>query len=361
MKIIKLIIIIGIVLIGFIIVVKMVPSERFYPKEALSGERFVYEHLYEKNGLLKTDLSDQSDTYLSESIGLWMDYLVEKNDQEAFDEQFDVLTNHFMKESTLIPWLIKEDYLAPANALIDDLRIMKALYHAGEKWNNKTYLKTANKIGEALVQYNMQDETFINHVDLSSHVKGDFLTLSYLVPEALDEMHNQNIISENQYKVNRSILLNAPISEAGFFPQNYYPNDQRYEYDSEVNLIDQYYIGYHRALWGGDVSSLITFTKETLNQYDGKLFGRFSSETKQPTVQYEGTSVYALAILMCLEIGEKELARELYDRMKEYQIRDESSEYDGGYIELTSLKTHAFDNLLPLIAERKGIDEGVFE
>lgn len=102
LKIIKLIIIIGIVLIGFIIVVKMVPSERFYPKEALSGERFVYEHLYEKNGLLKTDLSDQSDTYLSESIGLWMDYLVEKNDQEAFDEQFDVLTNHFMKESTLI-------------------------------------------------------------------------------------------------------------------------------------------------------------------------------------------------------------------------------------------------------------------
>lgn len=351
----------GIVLIGFIIVVKTIATEPIHPKEAISGETFVFEHLYEKNGLLKTDLTGQSDIYLSESIGLWMEYLVEKNDQEAFGEQYDVLTKHFMKESRLIPWLIKKDYLAPANALIDDLRILKALHQAGEKWNNKIYLKTAKEIGEALVQYNMHNQTFINHVDLTSHVKGEFLTLSYLVPEALDEMRNENILSENQYEENRSILLNAPISEAGFFPQNYYPDEQRYEYDSEVNLIDQYYIGYHRAIWDGDVSSLVAFTKEALDQYDGRLFGRFSSETKQPIVRYEGASVYALAILMCLEIEEKELARELYNRMKEYQIRDASSEYDGGYIDLPSLKTHAFDNLLPLIAERKGIDEGIFE
>ncbi|GIO25581.1 putative lipoprotein YdaJ [Ornithinibacillus bavariensis] len=330
-------------------------------KDELSGEAFVKNQLYEKNGLIKTDLTNQSDIYLSESIGLWMEYLVEKSDQAEFDKQVKVLKKYFMNKSTLIPWLIEKNDPAPANALIDDLRIIHALQIAGENWNNKTYLNMAKKMSEELVKVNMLDGVFINHVDIKSQYKGDFLTLSYLVPDTLDYMYKENILQKDQYERNRNILLSAPLSENGFFPQNYYPNEKRYEYDKDINLIDQYYIGYHRALWGGDVSALVEFTKESLDEYDGVLYGRFSNETKQPIVQYEGASVYALAILMCLEIEEHELAKQLYESMKKHQINDESSKYYGGYIDLPSLVTHAFDNLLPLLAERKGIDEGVFE
>lgn len=330
-------------------------------KDALSGEVFVKSQLYEKNGLIKTDLTNQSDIYLSESIGLWMEYLVEKNDQAEFEKQVKVLKKYFMEKSTLIPWLIEKNEPAPANALIDDLRIIHALQIAGEDWNNKTYLNMAKRMSRELVKVNMLNGVFVNHVDIKSQYKGDILTLSYLIPDSLDYMYKENILQEEQYERNRNILLSAPLSESGFFPLNYYPNEKRYEYDEDINLIDQYYIGYHIALWGGDVSALVEFTKEALEEYDGVLYGRFSNDTKQPIVQYEGASVYALAILMCLEIGEQELAKQLYESMKKHQINDESSKYYGGYIDLPSLETHAFDNLLPLLAERKGIDEGVFE
>lgn len=330
-------------------------------KENLGGERFVHNQLYEKNGLIKTDLIGQSDIYLSESIGLWMNYLVDKKDRDEFDKQVNVLRKHFMNESTLIPWLIKKDYQAPSNALIDDLRILNVLRTAGETWDDNQYLIMAKKIGKELAQYNMKDGYFINHVDINNHYQGDFLTISYLVPGAIDFMLEEKMITEKQYKQTKTLLLTIPLSKTGFFPKNFYPKNGHYEYDSEVNLIDQYYIGYHRALWGGDVSALVQFTKDALNRYDGILYGRFSNETKQPTVQYEGTSVYALAILMSLEIEEDALAKALYERMKRFQITDESNDYYGGYIDLPTMDTHAFDNLLPLIAERKGKDEGVFE
>ncbi|RKI98176.1 glycosyl hydrolase lipoprotein, partial [Butyricicoccus sp. 1XD8-22] len=89
-------------------------------KEELVPENFVKNHLYEANGLLKTDLLKQKNVYLSESIGLWMIYLVEKHDQQEFDKQLEVLKTHFMKDSTLIPWRIVGDEQASTNALIDD-------------------------------------------------------------------------------------------------------------------------------------------------------------------------------------------------------------------------------------------------
>ncbi|MFD2043762.1 glycosyl hydrolase family 8 [Ornithinibacillus salinisoli] len=330
-------------------------------KETLLAESFVKNHLYEKNGLIKTDLLNQSDIYLSESIGLWMEYLVEKNDRYEFHKQYNVLKDYFMKDSTLIPWRIEGEKLAPANALLDDLRIAKALSKAGEIWHTAIYTKTAKKIGEAIVQYNMQSNGFINHADIKSKQKGDILTLSYIDPDALHFMYEEKILTANQYDLNLDTLLEAPLSKSGFFPETYYHLENSYTYNSEVNLIDQYYIGYHRALGGGDVSALVQFTKDALTEYDGVLYGRFSDETKDPVVDYEGASVYALAILMCLEVEENALAIQLNDRMKDLQVADESEEYGGGYISLNNLDTHAFDNLLPLLAERRGIDEGVFQ
>lgn len=330
-------------------------------KESLIAEAFVKNYLYESNGLIRTNLLDENDVYLSESIGLWMEYLVQKNDYEEFNNQVDVLKDHFIKESNLVPWRIKGNVSAQANALIDDLRIITSLFRAGELWNKKEYTNLALEMSKQVVQFNQVEGIFINHVDINNQYKGDFLTLSYLIPSAFDYLVEYELITNEQYEMNRQILTEAPVSETGFFPKTYEPFTQTYQFDEEVNLIDQYYVGYHLALWGGDVSPLIDFTRETLAKYDGKLYGRFSNESKLPIVDYEGTSVYALAILMCIELEEVELAKQLFTRMKEFQIHDEENQYFGGYIDEFSLDTHSFDNLLPLLAERSGIDEGIFK
>ncbi|GAA0310607.1 endo-1,4-beta-D-glucanase Y [Gracilibacillus halotolerans] len=357
----KLFIFVAFIIILSIIFAIILKSKTNSPvkKGELMAEHFIKNHLTEENGLIKNDLLEESHVYLSESIGLWMTYLVEKKDKAEFDLQANLLQDYFMEDNYLISWRLINTEKASSNALIDDLRIISSLIKASETWGDSKYHKLAMSIAKDVSQYNMVNDNFINHVDIETKYQGDFLTLSYLDPEAIRFLHEEKLITEEQYLKNREILIQAPISEHGFFPLTYYPDNDEYEFATEVNLIDQYYVGYYRALWDGDVSSLVRFTEETLEKYDNILFGRFSADHKKPTVDYEGASVYALAILMCLEVEEYDLVHTLMESMKGLQISDSYDEYYGGYIDVISLDTHAFDNLLPLLAERKALDEGI--
>lgn len=78
-------------------------------------------------------MKEQQDIYLSESLGLWMEYLVAKNDAIQFKKQISILHNYFLTRDTLVVWKIYGNQKAPANAFIDDLRIIGTLYTAGEK------------------------------------------------------------------------------------------------------------------------------------------------------------------------------------------------------------------------------------
>ena len=72
------------------------------PKEALAAEKFIQKYLMKEDGRMQTDLLDQKDTYLSETVGLWMDYLLEKNDYAQFHDTVDMLRNYFFTEDYLI-------------------------------------------------------------------------------------------------------------------------------------------------------------------------------------------------------------------------------------------------------------------
>jgi len=63
-----------------------------------STEQFVIEDLLNDKGLLRTDLTNQKDLFLSESVGFWLAYLLEKDDQVRFNEQINVM------KSRMVTW-----------------------------------------------------------------------------------------------------------------------------------------------------------------------------------------------------------------------------------------------------------------
>lgn len=74
---------------------------------------------------------------------------------------------------------------------------------------------------------------------------------------------------------------------------------------------------------------LADWLKQTF-QTGGKLYGRYSLDTKKPAVQYESPSVYALAILFFINQNEdKTVIKALYDRMNDFEILDSSETYYG--------------------------------
>lgn len=88
-------------------------------------EQFITKYLLDQNGTIRTNFKDkdEGEIALSESIGLWMEYLAEKEDSELFDQAFDTIQDYFLSKDKLVVWKVENREQANTNALIDDLRI----------------------------------------------------------------------------------------------------------------------------------------------------------------------------------------------------------------------------------------------
>ncbi|ARF13720.1 glycosyl hydrolase family 8 [Sporosarcina ureae] len=326
----------------------------------LSAEQFVMDHLMKRDGRIHTNILERKNEYLSETVGLWMEYLLVKDDSKQFKQQVRVLEKYFLTKNYLVVWELKKGKAANSNASIDDLRIMNALFEAGEKWNKPAHTALAKRMADGLRIYQLNEEYLIDYIDLKSKEQGSVITLSYIIPDAFDRLKQRGYISATVYDNTFNLLTEMPHSAKGFFPKSFDVQTKHFTYDKKVNLIDQYYIGYHRAQWNGDVTELLEFTKREMSKPHGRLYGVYDLKEGKPFADYEAPSIYALAILMCLELEEVELAKQLFTQMRTLQQNDNSKRYYGGYIDLPTLDTHTFDNLLAMIAERTVAYENIF-
>ncbi|MFJ7668356.1 hypothetical protein ACIQXI_14750 [Lysinibacillus sp. NPDC097195] len=321
-------------------------SDKIIKQPISSTEEFVIDKLMTKDDLLRTDLTQQKNVFLSESVGLWLTYLLEKDDQVRFNEQFEVINAYFL-EKEFIVWRLDGKKQASVNALIDDFRIIQALIGAGEKWHDKRYIALGKALGKNLVKYGMLENTFVDYVDVHTHQQATNLTLSYIMPSALLQMRQYKLISKAQLKQQLAILANAPKAEAGYYPKYYDITSKNYEYDTELHLIDQLYTAYHSATAGLETEA---FSNWLLSLYsrDHKLYGRYDAKTGEPAVLFESPAVYALATCYMLEIHNDEMAEQFYQKMESLKVSENT-----GYVDPQTNATHIFDNLLPLLAERE--------
>jgi hypothetical protein len=258
----------------------------------------------------------------------------------------------------LVSWKIDRNKASGTNALIDDFRIMGCLNEAASLWGNSEYGKTAVQIGKALEKYNTNDGYFTDYYDAASHAASKTVTLSYVSPGALQMLREQGIIDEKTENRNLDVLNLAPLKN-GFLPKSFNTETKEYKYDSEVNVIDQLYAAVN--LKRGD-DKAAALSKWIINEFKsrGQLYGRYSADTKEPAVQYESPSVYALAVLFLTEQkADPAVIKPLYERMTSFETLETLKPDYGGY--MSGGDTHSFDNLLPLLAERKLFNENIIQ
>lgn len=316
-------------------------------------ETFIRTHLLTESGLLRTNITDRHNEFLSESIGLYLLFLVERDREKEFADQVSVLTDHFLDESNLVAWRLEQKneriITSPVNAWIDDARIVHALYLAANSFDEPTYAKLAHDISESLTTIAIKDGLPVDYVDLKTKEASDVITLSYLDEAALKLMP----ASFNLYSNSKNLLAKAPI-DGPFFAKAYSIKDQSYTFDEEINMIDQLYVALRYEQFSLSTDRFYTFFKEAFEK--GPVYGRYDRSKGTPTVTYESQAVYALAVFYLLERGEDELAEMVMIRLRDLAVQDESSDYYGGYIDVLTQHTHSFDNLLPLLAEGRLLD-----
>lgn len=317
------------------------------------GEQFIRDHLLQGSGMIRTNFSDsdEGDLFLSESNGLWLIYLALTNDEEAFAAAYKDTKKHLQAKDKLFSWRIFQKDKATSNALIDDLRIIRALYLMADVSEHSKWQTEANEIGKNIVTYHLNDAGhLVDFYDWKYKERTDSITLSYIDLFVLKEMVKQQLISKEQYDTWYDMLDNLP-TENDWYPFDYDVAHDEFAYTKEVNLIDQLYIALHKEEVGLTTDKFHTILLQLYHD-EGKLYGRYDSRTKEPTVAYESVAVYALAAFYAYQKGDINFANELLINMRQLQELDSNNRYYGGFVDIGTNTTHSFDNLLALIVER---------
>lgn len=260
----------------------------------------VASHYVNDEGVIHAYPDNRESEYLSESLGLYLEYLLQVEDEESFAEQAAILKGRFLVETggqVFIPWRLYEE--ANVNALIDDVRIASVLEGAAEQFAEPAYLELSQQIVSAIEDRQHQQGTAVDYYDWSYQIAGNRLTLSYLI----DEM---TVLPES------FAMLDTGEREV-FFPEYYDFDEKKYVKSGEVHMIDQLLIAVNRfdqGLQSPEFESWLI--EEWVNQ--GQLAGRYDRETGKPTVDYESLAVYYYLWQYFERIEQAEFAKQVVER-----------------------------------------------
>ncbi|MFB1081799.1 glycosyl hydrolase family 8 [Jeotgalibacillus sp. JSM ZJ347] len=287
---------------------------------------------------------------LAESLGLWMQYSLAKDDQVLFREAYRLLDDNFLDASGFIYWKLDESGSknVVANALVDDLRIAHMLMNAHLKWNNLSYLKAAQNISLYSTKHNVRNQYLTDFYDKEIDLAGQYLTLSYVKTDALNIMKENRFITEEIYTKTTNVLINAPY-QGPFLPKRFHIESEEYEYDEEINIVDQSIAAYYAQLEGKKTEDFYRFISGEMRE-NNKVYGKYHIDSLDAVVDYESPAIYGWLILYMIEYGDHALAKDIYERMTDF--RKARGKYKGGY-SVYDDDTHIFDNLLPLISEQE--------
>ena len=325
----------------------------------VSTENFMIKWLKNSNGTFATYMketeSEDEDLVkgreaLSETLGLWMEYALAKDDQALFAASYRMLTDYFLEEDGFIYWKLTEfgEQDVYANALVDDLRIIYALFQASDKWNMSVYEQTARQISHFTIEHNVYEHVLTDYYEKEYNGTSSKVTLSYIEPNALAFLADQQLLPENIYTKTISLLDNAPTTSS-FFPKGYDVEKKQYYYDDPINMVDQAFVAIYRARMDVSTSTFQNFIEDELTT-NGAVYGQYNAEIEHSVVTYESPALYGLLMMYYLELNEINVAKELYDKMVEFKSK--SGKYSGGY-GIYQENTHIFDNIIPLLAEWK--------
>lgn len=317
-------------------------------KNATALERFINDELTAKNNLIRTNITNRKKEYLSESMGIWLQYLVSSNQKGNFEIAEQAMKEKLLLSNNLVAWQLKNNKLGTTNAFIDDARIIEALVSASEKWGNPKYAQLANKIAIANRKYSTNDGIFVDFASTDSSNKAKSIMISYLMPNELTAIRKVDENAQEIVENSLEILKNATTDKNGYYAKNYNIQSSSYEFDKDVHMIDQFLTAINKVKIGQDTTAFKKNIK-TLLKRDGHIFGQYNRKTNNATVNFESPAVYSYAARYFQELGDKTTANKMINLLKAMQQSDKNQPYYGGFINPKSKETHSFDNLLPLV------------
>lgn len=333
-------------------------NENFNPPEEKVLFDFIENDLSKSGYGIYTNYLDKSSegditkghSVLSESEGIMMLYAVNANNKELFDSHFDIVKDMRLKNG-LISWRKEGSENSPSSATIDELRIIKALLLANNRWGDFYYKFYAVNIANSLVKHAEENGTLVDYID--NYGKGNTTTLCYLDLPTMKLLSQVDKKWEDIYEKSNQIIEKGKISEnIPLYKKVFYEETKKYDEEENVDLLLSTIVILNRIEAGENEESSINWINDQFKK-DGFLVATYNEQSGEATSQIESPSIYSNVALIANYIGDKELFNRAINKLKYYQIKDKNSILYGGFGDEKTKSVYSFDNLNALLAFQK--------
>lgn len=288
---------------------------------------------------------------LSESQGLMLLYELQKDEKENFDYTLDYIKQYMILNSKLISWRVDEAKKSNVSATIDDLRIVKALLIASEKWNDMSYRKLALNIAKG-IRKDLLDKNIL--MDFNDGMeKSNTTTLCYLDLPTLNMLANIDYTSwKSVYNESLKIINYGYISDSiPLYAKNYNVIDKSYDDEKYIDTLLSMIVILNKAEVGEDISKSVEWIKNEFSLHE-KIVISYSKIDGSPTSDIQSTSIYSIVTQIASKIDDKELEAISMDKIRNFQVKNQKSEIYGGYGSEDGREVYSYDNLNALLAYR---------
>ncbi|KPU45261.1 endo-1,4-D-glucanase [Oxobacter pfennigii] len=312
--------------------------------ESMSGPQLsIYTNYLNTSGDKSNTASGQD--ILSESQGLLLLYMLNRNIKEHFDLCLHWTVNNLYINKGSFSWIKRKTSESEmTTALIDDLRIARALILAYEKWQDDRYLKLVRKLSSAMLKYNIQDLMPLDFYDFASRNKANCITISYADLYTMKKLALFDSRWEKVYTNSYELIKNAAFEGTGLYMFQYDFDKMAYSIDEDISLIQSVCVMLHQQETGQQNKQGTDWIWEQYLKH-GKLFAVYSSSTFEPATDIESTALYALVARLFYESGDIQKAQIFIKECEKFQVGNEESEIYGAFGNDMNLEVYSFDNL----------------
>lgn len=306
-------------------------------KEEATPDYLTEQYLH-KSGVIYTYPIGEK-TVLSESLGLYMDYLLQTNQSTAYDTMHDSLLRTYMREDGFIYWKRDEQTkpLSNSNSLVDDLRLIRSLYEASERFQNPHYQQTAQRIQSFILTHQVYKGYLTDFYDAQATAESTNIHLFYLDVDAL------TFFPKTYQQKAATLLMHAPSTP--FFPEVYNIETGEYHVNDTVHMVEQALIAYNLVKLKQTPIAFLTFIE---NQWTNEqmVYGQYHPATTEPIVSYDSPAVYSILILLYEELDNQVMTKAFTQKLQHMQQKN------GSYSAIKEAE-HFFDHIYPLLAQTK--------
>jgi hypothetical protein len=314
-----------------------------YKKERTALEGFIGKHFIH-DGFIRTNLIEtepgalaSGEDFLSESAGLLMLYYLSRDERQKFAAEVNLLMTRFLNGNRLIKWRIRRGLnRETVNATVDDLRIVKALMMAAQKWDRKDYQSFAKKLSAQLLKHCVIGNA-LKAYDSPNSPKAPFVYYDFEAMRLMGEFDEKwrKLAAINMKNILSRRVKGLPLYE-----------DNRFSKDNAFPTVENLMIMMHLSEVGIKDPQSIRWLKEQLKRKG--LFGSYSI-AGAPLNSVESPAIYAITAIIARLNKDEALYYLAAEKLKKMQNM-KNGDYYGGFIDLKRLAAFSFDQLFALLA-----------